>query len=282
MAFLGHRRGDISSPVINGEDQVSLQWHRLLFSSVAMPVVKHVPDAASILAPAVAVHLGPATVPDAAPAPTNHAEPILSAPIDSDSRVPGDQDPGGLGAAPISTGGAPVPHDGEAASLPADLATPAPPPPVVPAPLTESSSPPASVPDDAAPPAGHLPKSEAIIWSGPAIMAFPGEPHETGGGAAAPDNNGDTASADMAGTPDVRDAPDLADIPDVLTRADLDPVLAAMGSGADHAAASDGGGDLSAAFLPPDSGDLALPGHGLDPGFAFTPQPPLPPPPDFI
>ena len=49
-------------------------------------------------------------------------------------------------------------------------------------------------------------------------MAFPGEPHDTGGSAPAPDT---------AGAPDTT----ATDVPDAISRADLDPVLAAMGSG---------------------------------------------------
>jgi hypothetical protein len=50
----------------------------------------------------------------------------------------------------------------------------------------------------------------------------------------------------------------------------------------DHgASAAPGDGDLSAAFLPADSGHIADLPHGLDLGFLFTP-PPLPPPPDGI
>jgi len=181
--------------------------------------------------------------------------------------------------------GTPVPQAAYAASPGGDLAPPSPPPLVVPSPLTESSAAPAPAPDDASPPAGHIPKADAIIWSGPAIMAFPPDSHDADGGAA---GSGVADAPNVADVPDLSGVPDVADVPDevniieAVTRDDLDPILAAMGSGTDHAAPSDGGGDLSAAFLPPDSPDLGHLPHGLDPGFAFTPQPPLPPPPDFI
>lgn len=276
MAFLGYRRGNITTPVINSEDQAGLEWHRLLFSSVAMPATKHAPAAAAILAPA-AVNLGPATPAGTSPAPTDHAEPMLTAPLDSETFIAADPEPARLGTAPVSTGSVAAPLVEEAASPVANAAAP-PLPILAPSPITEASSPAAPVPADAAPPAGHLPKSEAILWSGPAIMAFPPESHDSDGAAA----SGVAETAGAPAAPDVADTPDFTGVIDAVTRDDLDPVLAAMGSGENHAAPSDGAGDLSAAFLPAGGSDLAHPGHGLDPGFAFLPQPPPPPPPDFI
>lgn len=187
----------------------------------------------------------------------------LTAPIDADS-------------APANDAGGAVPN----LTTPADAADPAGgaapglfshPPYFADEPLYDSGS---YAPGDPAPPAGFILKSEALIWSGPAIMAFPGDAHDIAGGAANPDSN-------PAGTADPSAIADVAETPGALTRADFDPVLAAMGSSADHAApAGPGGADLSNAFLPPD-GDLAHQAHGLDPGFAFTP-PPMPPPPDII
>lgn len=261
MALLGLRRGDITLHGINNGEQFGLRWHRLFFPFDGMP----------------AVHVGPATALPATPGEDAHtgltAPPTLPMPVDADSSGPGDQDLGGPG--PNSTDGVPAPQIEDATIPLVDRAldTVWHPPYTALMPLTDAPTDPVPAPDSA-PPAGHIPKADAVIWSGPAIMAFPADPHETSGDAAAPGGAGDTA--------DVADTPDVADAPDALTRADLDPVLTAMGSGADHAATSDtSGGDLSAAFLPPDSGDLADLPHGLDLGFSFTP-PPLPPPPDMI
>jgi hypothetical protein len=131
----------------------------------------------------------------------------------------------------------------------------------------------APLPADSAP-TGFLSKAEAVIWSGPAIMVFPGDAQEEGGNVAG------TLTADTPA------ADNPADPPAPVTRADLDPVLSAMGLGADHHIPSDSGShipsdsgsaDLSGAFLPPDGND---PPH-FDSGMLFTP-PPLPPPPDLI
>lgn len=262
MAFHGLRRGDIAINGINGGEQFGLRWHRLLFPTEGMPAVH--------LGPLSPVHFGPvaeSTDANAAPQVYGHAEPTLSIPIDETS-IPSDDSAAG---AP-SAGGAPAPAVADEARVP-DEANPFwHPPYFAPSPLTESHDVPAlpSEPPsgDTQPPAGFIPKSEAIVWSGPAVMAFPGEPHDTGGSAAAPDATG---------------APDTAttDLPGAISRADLDPILTAMGSGPDHGAPSGtGGADLGTAFLPPGSGDSDL-AHGLDSGFGFTP-PPLPPPPDII
>jgi hypothetical protein len=108
---------------------------------------------------------------------------------------------------------------------------------------------------------GVLPAADALIWSGPAIMEFP--PADSHGPGDAP-----------AGLPSD------ADLANILSHADLDPMLASMGTGGESDALLDPGhGDLSAAFLPPGDPDTSL--FGLDAGMLYTP-PPLPPPPDFI
>lgn len=71
--------------------------------------------------------------------------------------------------------------------------------------------------------------------------------------------------------PNVANAHDQGSFPHSLAAGDLDPILAAMGAGIDHAPT----GDLGAAFLAPGANE---PPHGLDPGLAITPLPPLPPP----
>ena len=257
MWLFGLRRADITIHGISG-GQFSPLWHRLILPFEGVPATHFRP-----------FHLAPAAFGNPAPTGDGHSVLTLPAPIDAATPIPGDQDSGGSGSAGNGTYGIPAPQLGDAASPLDDQAPGRHPPFFAPAPISEARFDGASTPGDSAPPAGHIPKSEALIWSGPAIVVFPAEAHETSGDAAAPDG-GDTASSDVA------------DTPDVLTRADLDPVLAAMGSGADHPASSDAGaGDLSAAFLPPGSDDLADLPHGLDLGFAFTP-PPLPPPPDMI
>ena len=129
--------------------------------------------------------------------------------------------------------------------------------PITTPPIDESTPP----PGDGGSASGILPAADALIWSGPAIMEFPSA-----------DSHG---AGDAAGT-----MPDLATLADILSRADLDPVLAAMGGGAEPNALFDPGhGDLGAAFLPPDQPDTSL--LGLDAGMVFTP-PPVPPPADFI
>ena len=104
---------------------------------------------------------------------------------------------------------------------------------------------------------GVLPAADALIWSGPAIMEFP--PANSHGPGDAP-----------AGLPSD------ADLARILSHADLDPMLASMGTGGESDALFDPGhGDLSAAFLPPGDPDTLL--FGADAGMV-TP-PPLPPPP---
>jgi hypothetical protein len=116
-------------------------------------------------------------------------------------------------------------------------------------------------PGDGGSASGVLPAAGALIWSGAAIMEFP--------------------SADSHGPGDApAGLPGGADLSDILSHADLDPVLASMGTGGESDALFDPGhGDLSAAFLPPDDPDTSL--FGFDAGMLYTP-PPLPPPPDFI
>jgi len=272
MALLSFRRGNITINGINDAEQFGLRWHRLLLQNAAVPAVH--------LNAVAAPHLAPALASDVNPAPTNHSEPILDRPMDADSPLAADQVSSApatdaIGAAPAQDAAAPAGEPAPASHAPFS----------VPAPLTDSTALPAPQPADAAPPGGFIPRAEAIIWSGPAIMAFPTEARDTGGDTASADEGSaaapDVAAAsDLPGNPDTT-APDLAVAPGAVTRDDLDPVLAAMGSGADHAAPSGATVDISAVFLPPGSSDLGFPGHGLDPGFAFTPQP-LPPPPDFI
>jgi len=108
---------------------------------------------------------------------------------------------------------------------------------------------------------GVLPAADALIWSGPAIMEFPSADSHAPGGAPAT-------------------IPDMAALQDILSHADLDPVLASLGTGAEPDALFDPGhGDLGAAFLAPGDPDTLL--VGVDAGGMFTP-PPLPPPADFI
>lgn len=114
----------------------------------------------------------------------------------------------------------------------------------------------AALPADPAPDSGLLPRAEAVMWSGPALMVFPGDVQE--------------ASADVA-------TADVSDAPDPVTRADLDPILSAHGSGA-PVPADAGALDLGAAFHSPGEGDSP---HLADSGMLFAP-PPLPPPPDLI
>jgi len=257
MAFHGLRRGDITIHGINGGDEFGLRWHRLLFPADVIPTF--------YIGPMSPILLGPVTVSadsHGIPQVYGHAEPTLSIPIDETS-IPSD-DPasggqsGAAGGVPAADGAPDLGDESSTGDLTSTWH-----PLYFPSPQTDLHAVPAPPPDDGAPPAGFIPKSDAIIWSGPAIMAFPPDSHDAGGDAPAPD----TATAD---------------IPDAVTRADLDPVLTAMGSGADHAAPSDSGGaDLSAAFLPAGSDDPAALSHGLDPGLGITP-PPMPPPPDII
>jgi hypothetical protein len=116
-------------------------------------------------------------------------------------------------------------------------------------------------PGDGGSASGILPAADALIWSGSAIMEFPpADSHSSG---------------DAALT-----SPDMTTLADILSRVDLDPVLASMGTGAEPDALFDPGhGDLSAAFLPPSDPDSLL--VGVDAGVFFTP-PPLPPPPEFF
>lgn len=70
--------------------------------------------------------------------------------------------------------------------------------------------------------------------------------------------------------------------PPYFASAPLTESSAAPAQGPDDAAIDHGAaGALAAAFLPPDSGDLADLQHGLDLDFMFTPPLP-PPPPDVI
>jgi len=247
MALHGRFRGDITIQGPGGDDQFGLRWNRILFPG-GMP----------------AVHFGPATAGNEAAAADGHAEPTLTLPIDANSAPADDFGGTALGATPQADAAPPADAPGPALFWH---------PPYFAAEPLDASAGQSPAPGDPAAAAGLIPKSEALIWSGPAIMIFPGDAHESGS----------AASPDLAGTPGATGTADVPDTPAAITRADLDPVLAAMGSGADHGAASDpGGADISAAFLPPGSSDLAHPPHGLDPGFAFTPQPMPPPPPDIV
>jgi hypothetical protein len=228
MAFLGQRRGDITIHGINEGEQFGLRWHRLLFPLEGMPAV-HV-------GPPAAAQLGPATGGNPTTAPDGHSVHTLTMPVDADA--PGDQDSGGLGPAADPADGTPGPQSEDAGSLLGDQDSFWHPPYLAPMPLGDAPADPEPVLGESDSSAGHLPKSDAIIWSGPA-MAFPADPHETSGDGAASGGGGDTASSDA------------------------------------------GAGNLSTAFLPPGSDELADLPHGLDLGFAFTPLP-LPPPPDMI
>jgi hypothetical protein len=283
MAFSSLRRGGFSIHAVNSEESFSPRWLRLLDAADGIGAVRL--GAAAAAAPAILPETqaaidhgtGPIHVDPPAPALVEldfsglgpNSDGLwrfisfapLSSPDSPDSPAeaalaPGDFAPAGV----IPNDGAPIPaaQVDEASILtgppgpdsvwqPSTLA----PDPLPDAPAAPESAP---TPDDPDPAAGHLPKSEAVIWSGPAIMAFPTDAHETGGDLAPPE----------------------ATIDGALTRADLDPVLASMASG--HSILSGlGDGDLGAAFLPPESSDLADLPLGLDVGGLFTP-PPLPPP----
>ena len=84
---------------------------------------------------------------------------------------------------------------------------------------------------------------------------------------------------DGAPAPQVADAADPADGPGLFWHP---PYFAAAPLTESPAAPApdDAAGGLGAAFLPPDSGDLADLQHGFDLGFMFTP-PPLAPPPEI-
>lgn len=277
MAFIGLRRGDITIHGIN-EDQFGLRWHRLLFPLHDMP----------------AVHIGPLTTNVGTPAADGHVEQTLPAPIDETSSAMADSAGPGLAQGSTDDTTVPAPEaDAEGTGgllLVHDNVWH--PPYLAPEPLVDGTGNP-SIPSDSAPPGGFIPKSEALVWSGPALVPVSDLAHETGGGDGAPQSTADSGGAsdtagtpdtgaapDTVGTPDTAGAPDTADAPDAVTRGDLDPILESMDGG--HAILFDtGGGDLGAAFLPPDSDDPGDLGHGLDLGFSFTP-PPLPPPPDVI
>ena len=237
MAFPGLRRGDITIHGIGSEEGFAVRWHRLLFPTANM----------------FGFHDGVLTLAPVTVAPDGHAEPQLLGALDETTSIPdeaaGAQDPVLVSPAPTSdfadapylildAGPDPVWHPPYSLSVP----------------ISEESVLPTATPDHD-PTDALLPKSDAVLWHGPALMIFPGEPQETAEGGAPPDT---------AGTPDA------------VTRADLDPLLTAMGS--DHAAPS-GGADLSAAFLPPDADDLP---HGIDSGMLLTPPPLPPPPPEVI
>jgi hypothetical protein len=262
MTFHSLRRSDITVHWIEDRFDFDPRWNRHLIPLDGI----------------AAMHPGPPLA-NAAPTPEGHGEPTVSAPLDADSAIatpPTDDAAGPTVSAPEPA--APATETAPAAMPDAFWH----PPYFAPEPQTESSPDPATIPADTAPPGGFIPKSEALIWSGPAVMVFPPDSHDATGDAAAPDSGSTTNSAgtpDLTASPDQGGAPDTAGTPDAVTRADLDPVLAAMGSEPDHPNLfDDDGGNLGAAFLPPDHVDLS---HGLDLGMSFTP-PPLPPPPDLI
>jgi hypothetical protein len=274
MAITGYKRGDFLIHGLGAEDQFGLRWHRLLLNLRDMP----------------AVHLGPVAEADHSPAPQqNHSEPTMTAPLDAESTQVATPD--GSGAPASGLGGA-----AEAPAI-ADEANPFAGidqswhPPFFEAPIAESTG---HAPQDGAPPGGFIPKADALVWSGPAIMAIPADMHDAATAAgAAPPANGGTADAgnaasgdagstaaghdlpDGGGTADAAAPPDEANIGLVLTRDDLDPLLTAMGGGAAHSA-----GDLSGAFQP--AGDDHLPlDFGLGAVVTLPPMPP-PPPPEVI
>jgi hypothetical protein len=172
MTFLGLRRGDLMIHGINGGDEFGLRWHRLLFPVEGMPVVH--------LGPLSPAHIGPtaeANDPNAGPPVYGHAEPTLSIPIDANSVDSGDPASGGTGA---STDGVPATLADDETGQTGDL-TPVWHAPYFSNPLSELHLVPPPPAGDAAPPAGFIPKPDAITWSGPAIMAFPPDAHDTGG-----------------------------------------------------------------------------------------------------
>ena len=268
MAVSGLRRGDISIHGIGSEEGFAVRWHRLLFQAASMP----------------GFHLGPLTLAPLNAAPDGHSEPQLPGVLNETTTIPAD-DPAGAVQEPRL--GAPAPDPApQLADLVGLLGDGQPdplwhPPYVLSGPLDQEPDPTATPADD--PSDSLIPKADAVLWHGPALMIFPGEPQDTADAAAAPDTSAGTNAPDTAGSgvPDTADAapPDTAGTPDAVTRADFDPVLTAMGSGAAHPAPSDSGGaDLTSAFLPPDADD---PLHGIDSGMLLTP-PPIPPPPETI
>jgi hypothetical protein len=236
MTFVRPHYGHI---LINGVnyayvENFGLRWQHLLFPGEGAP----------------AVHFQPMTLSYESPAPDGHLHPMVAMPLGPDDPIPEDGGLGGSGATHDPTGA--NGEGGGAADLLVVLGQEILHPPFfLDGPFAYASPSPNNVwrtlPAD-----GHLPGAEALIWSGPAIMAFPPDSH---------------APADDAGTPEVT-------VPhDALTRADLDAALTAMG---DYHGAPSGGSELGAAFLPSGS-DLP---HGLD--LAMIAPPPMPPPPEII
>jgi hypothetical protein len=237
---------------VNNPAQLNVNWHGLLAAYGELP----------------AVHIGPAGTGVNSATAWADGTPKPSAPvmITADTPITADMDSPPAGWFHLAADGTPLPSapaEDAAASAGLQLAgaawqaqnfhiVPITDPPIDGA---------VTSPDDGGSASGVLPKADALIWSGPAIMEFP--------------------PADSHGPGDAQAGlPSDADLANILSHADLDPMLASMGTGGESDALFDPGhGDLSAAFLPPDDPDTSL--FGFDAGMLYTP-PPLPPPPDFI
>ena len=183
-------------PTFPGMDEhlFGLRWHRLLIQIQAMPALHFGLDANPAAMPASEDQIQPWTT-----MPLATLSPVMLDPREVVPVVPADANPfGGLAFRD-------QPH-------------------FMPTPTSEW---PPAAPTDAPPPDGLIPRSDAMIWSGPALVVFPGEPHDAAGDSA-------------------------------VTRGDLDPVLSAMGPEAHGPPPVD-----PAAFLPTDASD---PSHGLDSG----------------
>jgi hypothetical protein len=240
---------NLARPVSNPASPI-VNWHGLLAAYGDLP----------------AVHIGPAAGVNTASAWAD-GTPKPSAPvmITADTPITDDMDSPPAGWFHLAADGRPLPSaPADDSAAPADLQAAG----VAwlaqnfhVVPITDSPIGDSTPPGDGGSASGILPAADALIWSGPAIMEFPSADSHAGGDAA------------LA-------TPDMTTLADILSRVDLDPVLASMGTGAEPDALFDPGhGDLGGAFLPADDPDSLL--VGVDAGVFFTP-PPLPPPPEFF